>query len=96
MTNEEFHDALYRERCRREVIENENRRLRRLLEKARDEFAGLPHSLGYEFTHLPEIEAELNKTPSAIAQGREQHRGEASPGATGCAANGTNNERTEK
>jgi len=27
MTNEEFHDALYRERCRREAVENDNRRL---------------------------------------------------------------------
>jgi len=25
----------------------------------RDEFAGLPHSLGYEFTHLPKIDAAL-------------------------------------
>jgi len=26
----------------------------------RDEFAGLPHSLGYEFTHLPKIDAALS------------------------------------
>ena len=32
-----------------------------LLRKARDEFKGLPHSLGYEFTHLREIEAALAK-----------------------------------
>lgn len=29
------------------------------LQKARAELAGLPHSLGYEFTHLPEIDAAL-------------------------------------
>lgn len=32
-----------------------------LLRKARNEFKGLPHSLGYEFTHLPEIDAALAK-----------------------------------
>lgn len=37
----------------------ENERLVQLLEKARDEFKGLPHSLGYEFTHLGEIETKL-------------------------------------
>ena len=45
-------------------LEEENRRLRSLLVKARDEFKGLPHSLGYEFTHLPEIDEAL-KTPNA-------------------------------
>jgi hypothetical protein len=27
--------------------------------KLRDEFKGLPHSLGYDFTHLPEVDALL-------------------------------------
>lgn len=31
MTSEEFHKALYRERCRREAVENENRQLRAAL-----------------------------------------------------------------
>lgn len=31
MTNEEFHDALQRERFRREPVENDNRRLRAAL-----------------------------------------------------------------
>lgn len=29
--------------------------------KARAELCGLPHSLGYDFTHLPEIDAILAK-----------------------------------
>lgn len=37
MTNEEFHDALYRERCRREAVENENRRLRAAIQQTLDE-----------------------------------------------------------
>ena len=32
-----------------------------LLRKCRDEFARLPHSLGYDFTHLPEIDAHLSE-----------------------------------
>lgn len=31
------------------------------LEKARDELRGLPHSLGYEFTHLQEINSAIAK-----------------------------------
>lgn len=34
-------------------------KLRAALELARDEIAGLPHSLGYAFTHLPAIDAAL-------------------------------------
>lgn len=30
-----------------------------LVVKLRQEFAGLPHSLGYDFTHLPEVDALL-------------------------------------
>lgn len=30
-----------------------------LLRKCRDEFAAIPRSLGYDFTHLPEIDAHL-------------------------------------
>lgn len=33
MNSEEFHDALYRERCRRETVEASNRRMRSALEK---------------------------------------------------------------
>jgi hypothetical protein len=33
-----------------------------LLRKCRDEFAGLPHSLGYDFTHLPEIDAYFHNS----------------------------------
>lgn len=33
--------------------------LRKLLQQCRDEMAGLPHSLGYAFTHLPKIDAAL-------------------------------------
>jgi hypothetical protein len=32
-----------------------------LLRKCRDEFAGLPNSLGYDFTHLPELDAHLSE-----------------------------------
>lgn len=31
------------------------------LKKAVKEYEGLPHSLGYEFTHLPEMRAEIAK-----------------------------------
>ncbi len=31
----------------------------KLVRKCRDEMGGLPHSLGYAFTHLPEIDAWL-------------------------------------
>lgn len=33
MNSEEFHNALYRERCRREAVEASNRRMRSALEK---------------------------------------------------------------
>jgi hypothetical protein len=33
-----------------------------LLRKCRYEFAGLPHSLGYDFTHLPELDAYLSES----------------------------------
>ena len=33
MNSEEFHGALYRERCRRETVEASNRRMRSALEK---------------------------------------------------------------
>lgn len=42
------------------LLEEENKHLRQLLKKAYDELAGLPKSLGYEFTHLRELEAALN------------------------------------
>jgi chromosome segregation ATPase len=42
-----------------ERVTAERDELRLLLSKARDEFKGLPRSLGYEFTHLPEIDATL-------------------------------------
>ena len=29
--------------------------------KCRDELAGLPHSLGYDFTHLPALDALIRK-----------------------------------
>lgn len=55
-------------RARLVELEAENERLRTraekaeaLLRKCRDEFTGLPHSLGYDFTHLPEITAHLSE-----------------------------------
>lgn len=36
MTGEDFHDALYRERCRREAVENENRRIKSALRTIAD------------------------------------------------------------
>lgn len=40
------------------------------LKMARAELAGLPHSLGYEFTHLPKIDAAIGRAQSmAEAQG---------------------------
>lgn len=35
--------------------------LERALRKAKAELLGLPHSLGYEFTHIPEIDAALQE-----------------------------------
>jgi len=35
------------------------------LKSARDELMGLPRSLGYEFTHLPSIEAAIAKAEGA-------------------------------
>lgn len=35
------------------------------LEMARSELAGLPHSLGYEFTHIPKIDAAIAKALGA-------------------------------
>lgn len=35
------------------------------LKQCRDEMAGLPHSLGYAFTHLPKIDAALAKAGEA-------------------------------
>ena len=35
------------------------------LKLARVEMAGLPHSLGYEFTHLPKIDAAIAKATGA-------------------------------
>lgn len=32
-----------------------------LLKKARNEFAGLPRSLGYDYTRLPEVDAAIAK-----------------------------------
>lgn len=40
-------------------LETKNTVLVELLAKLRDEFKKLPHSLGYEFTHLPEIDKKL-------------------------------------
>ncbi len=34
---------------------------------AREEFAGLPHSLGYDFTHLPKIDAMIAKATGGAA-----------------------------
>ena len=39
-------------------------KLEGLLRLMRDDFAGLPHSLGYEFTHLPKIDAAIRPTPT--------------------------------
>lgn len=41
MTNDEYHDALYRERCRRESVENGNRRLRAAIQQTLDENGNL-------------------------------------------------------
>ena len=35
-------------------------RLEAALRMAREELGGLPHSLGYDFTHLPKIDAALS------------------------------------
>jgi hypothetical protein len=37
----------------------------RLLRMCRDEFNGLPHSLGYDFTHTPKLDAFLGASVSA-------------------------------
>ncbi len=42
-----------------EVQRNEIRDLVQMLTKLRDEYKKLPHSLGYEFTHMPEVDAKL-------------------------------------
>ena len=34
---------------------------------ARQEFAGLPHSLGYDFTHLPKIDALIARATGGAA-----------------------------
>lgn len=34
---------------------------------ARNELAGLPHSLGYDFTHLPKIDAAIEKATGGAA-----------------------------
>lgn len=36
------------------------------LQKTLNEFKGLPHSLGYEFTHTPQIEALIKRIQSNI------------------------------
>lgn len=43
--------------CRK--IERERDAAVEALKMAREELAGLPHSLGYEFTHLPKIDTVL-------------------------------------
>lgn len=47
----------------RELIED----LIARLVKARDDFAGLPHSLGYEFTHLPEMDSAIRRANAWLA-----------------------------
>lgn len=68
MDNNDFHNALYKEYCLRETIEMKNRqlqyqnqKLKEMLEYCVNEFKGLPHSLGYEFTHIPNIEKLLTE-----------------------------------
>lgn len=46
-------------RLRAEAAEGDARRLREALILARDEFNGLPRSLGYSITHLPAIDAAI-------------------------------------
>lgn len=48
-----------------EALRAEVEKLRAALKLARDEIAGLPHSLGYAFTHLPAIDAALAQQPAA-------------------------------
>ena len=69
MTNEEFHDALYRERCRREVVEGDNRRLREALENTLSVISRQisPHYIT-ELDELREAVALL-KTPNAALTG---------------------------
>jgi hypothetical protein len=46
-------------------IERQRDKLLAALKEMRDEFNGLPHSLGYEFTHLPKIEALIEKVEAS-------------------------------
>jgi hypothetical protein len=48
----------------RELIEQ----MRDALQNARDEFGGLPRSLGYSFTHLPAINAALAEATARLAE----------------------------
>lgn len=64
MTNDECHDALYRERCRREAVENENRRLRTAIQQTLDENG---HLADGENCTLIVLKRAL-KTPNAVAQ----------------------------
>lgn len=43
-------------------LRSENAELRAALEMMRDEYMKLPHSLGYSFTHLPKVDAILERT----------------------------------
>ena len=45
------------------------RRVVEALELAREFGSGLPHSLGYEFTHLPKIDAAIAAAHKALAEG---------------------------
>ena len=47
------------------ALEKQRDELLLALKKARAEFDGLPRSLGYEFTHLPDIDAVIKKAEEA-------------------------------
>ena len=44
----------------RDALAERCERLEAALRMAREELGGLPHSLGYDFTHLPKIDAALS------------------------------------
>lgn len=67
MTSDEFNAALYRERCRREAVENENRRLRAAIQQTLDENG---HLADGENCTLIVLKRAL-KTPNVQADRRE-------------------------
>lgn len=59
-----FINAAYIAACSPEVIRrllDERAKALSLLKKCRDELNGLPRSLGYDFTHTPELDAFLRE-----------------------------------